>query len=82
MITTITAKEIDMFHVLAQRITPRAASYAEVVAVFYDLEEAEAHALELNQKVFTPCFHWAEPVPQPEPSPLDDFNYAGSRHHY
>jgi len=71
-----------MFHVLSQRITPRAASYAEVVAVFYDLEEAEAHALELNQKVFTPCFHWAEPVPQPEPDWYEDFNSVGSRHHY
>lgn len=73
-----------MFHVLAKRITPRAASYADVIAVFYDLDEAKAHALELNQKPFSPFFYWAEAVPQSgtDDDWYEDPNSVASRHHY
>lgn len=47
-----------MFEVLAQRISPTLEGSATVVAVFYSREEADAHAVALNSKAFTPFFYF------------------------
>jgi len=45
-----------MFEVLAQRILPAIEDSATVVAVFYTLEEAKAHAVALNSKAHNPFY--------------------------